>query len=245
MKKIVILSALASLFAVSVRAEDAAPAVATNFSLTTNYKYRGQDQGNNKPAVQGGFDYANSGFYVGNWNSSIGFTNSGIEMDFYGGYKGEITKDVGFDVGVLQYYYSQKDKVTDFNTTELYGALSYGPVSVKYSTTVSKDYFGLGEFYGQQTGLPAPKGRNTGYLDLSGNFEVAKGITLNAHMGFTRLSGELKDVGYENYADYKFGATMDLGSGFSGGAAIVGATKKDFYGDINKARAILTITKSM
>jgi uncharacterized protein (TIGR02001 family) len=245
MKKIVILSALASLFAVSVHAEDAASAVATNFSLTTNYKYRGQDQGNNKPAVQGGFDYANSGFYVGNWNSSIGFTNSGIEMDFYGGYKGEITKDVGFDVGVLQYYYSQKDKVTDFNTTELYGALSYGPVSVKYSTTVSKDYFGLGEFYGQQTGLPAPKGRNTGYLDLSGNFEVAKGITLNAHMGFTRLSGELKDVGYENYADYKFGATMDLGSGFSGGAAIVGATKKDFYGDINKARAILTITKSM
>jgi uncharacterized protein (TIGR02001 family) len=245
MKKIVILSALASLFAVSVHAEDAAPAVATNFSLTSNYKYRGQDQGNNKPAVQGGFDYANSGFYVGNWNSSIGFTNSGIEMDFYGGYKGEITKDLGFDVGVLQYYYSQKDKVTDYNTTELYGALSYGPVSLKYSTTVSKDYFGFGEFYGQQTGLPAPKGRNTGYLDLSGNFEIAKGLTLNAHMGFTRLSSELKDVGYENYADYKFGATMDLGSGFSGGAAIVGATKKDFYGDVNKARAILTITKSM
>jgi len=124
-------------------------------------------------------------------------------------------------------------------------ALSYGPVSLKYSTTVSKDYFGLGEAAGQNQGTGALKGRNTGYLDLSGNFEVAKGITLNAHMGFTRLAKELKDYGYQNFADYKFGAMMDLGSGFSGGAAIVGATKKDYWGDGNKARAILTITKSM
>ncbi|MGP1682505.1 MAG: TorF family putative porin, partial [Giesbergeria sp.] len=47
-----------------------------NVSLTTNYKFRGQDQDTSKvkavkPAIQGGFDYAfgESGFYVGNWNS--------------------------------------------------------------------------------------------------------------------------------------------------------------------------------
>ena len=122
----------------------AAPAVTTNFSLTSNYKFRGQDQGNNKPALQGGFDWTGGGFYLGNWNSSIGFTNAGIEMDFYGGYKGEVS-GVGYDVGVLQYYYPQKDKVIDFNVTEIYGALSYEFVSAKYSYTASKDYFGLGE----------------------------------------------------------------------------------------------------
>ena len=49
-----------------------------NVSLTSNYKFRGQDQdviGKNgtvkdkavKPALQGGFDYAHeSGFYIGN-----------------------------------------------------------------------------------------------------------------------------------------------------------------------------------
>src|SRR5947209_7735827 len=84
---------------------------------------------------------AGGGFYLGNWNSSIGFTNAGIEMDFYGGYKGEVS-GVGYDVGVLQYYYPQKDKVIDFNVTEIYGALSYEFVSAKYSYTASKDYFG-------------------------------------------------------------------------------------------------------
>src|SRR5450830_735029 len=61
-----------------------APLLTGNISLTSNYKFRGQDQdmlGKNnfaktkavKPAIQGGFDYAfgESGFYVGNWNSSV------------------------------------------------------------------------------------------------------------------------------------------------------------------------------
>ena len=222
----------------------AAPAVTTNFSLTSNYKFRGQDQGNNKPALQGGFDWTGGGFYLGNWNSSIGFTNAGIEMDFYGGYKGEVS-GVGYDVGVLQYYYPQKDKVIDFNVTEIYGALSYEFVSAKYSYTASKDYFGLGEAYQLVAGGSRPKGSGTGYLDLSANYEFMKGVTLNAHAGFTQLASELKNVGYQNYADYKLGVTYDAGSGFSLAGAIVGATKKDFWGDINKARLILTVTKSM
>lgn len=215
-------------------AEAAAPAVATNLSLTTNYKYRGQDQGNNKPAVQGGFDYSNSGFYVGNWNSSIGFTDSGLEMDFYGGYKGEIMKDLGFDVGVLQYYYPQNDKVVDFNTTEIYGGVSFGPATAKLSYTTSSKYFGIEE------------ARGTLYFDLSANYEVVKGLTLNAHVGATKFSSDAQDTaGVPNYYDYKLGATYDLGSGFSAAAAYVGASKKDYYGDINKGRVILTLTKSM
>ena len=134
MKKSLLVLSLASLFGATAQAADA-PAVATNFSLTTNYKFRGQDQGNNKPALQGGFDYAHSsGFYVGNWNSSIGFTNAGIEMDFYGGFKGELAKGFGYDVGVLQYAYPS---LSAANTTELYAALSYSIASVKYSRTVS------------------------------------------------------------------------------------------------------------
>jgi uncharacterized protein (TIGR02001 family) len=230
MKKSLLILSLASLFGAVAQAADA-PAVATNFSLTTNYKFRGQDQGNNKPALQGGFDYAHSsGFYVGNWNSSIGFTDAGIEMDFYGGFKGELAKGFGYDVGVLQYAYPS---LSAANTTELYAALSYSIASVKYSRTVSSKYFGILE------------GKNTGYWDLSANYEVAKNLTLNAHAGFTQFSGGAKSFGAVNYTDYKLGATYDVGSGFSLGGAVVGATKKDFYGDINKARVILTVTKSM
>jgi uncharacterized protein (TIGR02001 family) len=155
-------------------------------------------------------------------------------MDFYGGYKGEIMKDLGYDVGVLQYYYPQKDKVVDFNTTEVYGAVTYGPATAKLSYTGSSKYFGVEE------------GRGTLYFDIAANYEVIKGLTLNAHLGATKFTNDAKDkVGVVNYYDYKLGATYDLGSGFSAAGAFVGANKKDYYGDINKGRVILTITKSM
>ncbi len=228
---------LAAMFAGHAAAQEA-PAVSTNFSLTSSYKYRGQDQTDNKPALQGGFDYSNGGFYIGNWNSSIGFTNSGIEMDFYGGYGGNITEGLSYDVGVLQYYYPQRNKVVDPNTTELYGALTFGVATLKYSHTISDDYFGLGG--------GVINGRNTGYVDLAVDVPVAEGITLNGHLGFTRYSSDLRNVGgLPNYYDYKLGATYDFGSGFSLSGAYVGANKKDFYGDINKGRLILSITKSL
>ena len=96
-----------------------------NIALTTKYKFRGQDQGNTdwfSPAIQGGFDWSMNGFYVGNWNSNVSFTNASIEMDLYAGYKGEISKDFGYDVGILQYYYPQKNKTINFDTTETVAA---------------------------------------------------------------------------------------------------------------------------
>ena len=241
MKSIVCVSVLAALSASAVHAEEAASPLTANVALTTKYKYRGQDQGSVQafaPAIQGGFDFSKNGFYLGNWNSSIGF-GGGTEVDLYGGYKGAITKDLGYDVGMLKYWYRD----TAFNTLEVYAALNYAFVSLKYSATVSRDYFGLGHL----SGLAAePKGRGTGYLDLSANYEVVKGLTLNGHAGYTRLSSELRDnTTNENYVDYKLGATYDLGSGFSAAAAYVGANKRSVYGNVNKGRAILTISKTL
>ncbi len=215
-----------------------------NINVTTNYKFRGQDQGTGKyfsPAVQGGFDYSKNGFYVGNWNSNVNFAGS-IEMDFYGGYKAEIVKDLGYDVGVLQYYYPHRGGV-DFNVTELYGALSYSFFTFKYSHTVSKDYFGLGEI--ASTTKFTPRGRNTGYFNLSGNYPLMDKVTLNAHVGYTHLSKDLRNATYPSFYDYKLGATYDLGSGFSVAAAVIGASKKSYYGDFNKTRVVATISKSM
>jgi uncharacterized protein (TIGR02001 family) len=249
-----------------------------NVSVTTKYKYRGQDQGgvgtndagelttkSVSPAIQGGFDWTAAGFYVGNWNSNIGFTNTGIEMDFYAGYKGQINKDFGYDVGILQYYYPQKDKEIDFNTTEIYGALTWTFLTFKYSHTVSNDYFGLGKaqrLAAEANGdsLSGSRGQNTGYFELNANYPIDK-LTINGHIGYTKMSSKLRDatiddglggtidVGLKSYYDYKIGVTYDLsavaGSGVSVAAAYVGANKKDFYGDINKGRVILTLSKAM
>ncbi|MDB5998983.1 MAG: hypothetical protein JWP52_682 [Rhizobacter sp.] len=249
-KSLSILSALGCLLATSAMAQDAASPVTANVALTSSYKYRGQDQGDNRPAISGGFDYSKNGFYVGNWNSSIKFAGS-LEMDVYAGYKGEYS-GFGYDVGVLTYYYPERNKAVSFNTTELYGALTYSILTFKYSHTVSKDYFGIGESLQQTNSLGSrPSGRNTGYYDLSANYPLMDKLTLNAHVGFTRYSSDLRDVvptggtAIPNYTDYKIGATYDLGGGFSGSAAYVGANKKDFYGRINQGRVIVAISKTL
>jgi len=262
MNKPILFLAIASTLVAAAHAEDPPPPPFTgNISLTTNYKYRGQDQGSLtptkwlRPAVQGGFDWTKDGFYVGNWNSSIGWLKdvqkgSSVEIDLYGGYRGEIVKDVGYDVGVLRYQYVGSAIA---NTTELYGSVSYGPASLKYSHTVSSDYFG--------TGGGVYKGRNTGYLDLSANFPVIDALTINLHAGYTRFASELRDnvLGTNgnklpNYYDYKLGATYDLSkvsSGLSIAGAYVGASKKESFNfssdgqSVNKARFIVTLTKTL
>lgn len=230
MKKSLALAAALSVLAGTAYADG----LSANVGLTTKYKYRGQDQSDVEksmiPAIQGGFDYAADGFYIGNWNSSIGFAH-GTEVDVYGGYKGEVA-GMGYDVGFLTYYYPGTG-ATPLNTTEIYGGLSMGMFSAKYSHTVSSKYFGITD------------GQGTGYLDLAANWEFMPSLTLNLHAGYTAFSGGAKDVGAVNYTDYKVGVTKDLGNGFSFSAAYVGADKDSDWGKVNKDRAILTLTKSM
>ena len=216
-----------------------------NVSLTSNYKFRGQDQDLGKvsafkPAVQGGFDYAfgDTGWYVGNWNSSVNWlSGNSLEADIYGGYKFK-AGEVDLDLGALSYLYPGN---TSGNTTELYGAATFGPLTAKYSHTVSKDYFGLA---GAKSGSGL-KGRNTGYLNFAVAQEVMPKVTLKAAVGFTRFSSDIKDSGVPNYMDYSVGGAYDFGDGLTLGAAIVGANKKDYFGPGNKARLIATLTKTL
>ena len=245
-------------------AAPAAPAAAPasplsfNISLASNYKFRGQDQDQTKtralkPALQGGFDYAfDSGFYVGNWNSTVAWTkymptpqNNSLEVDLYGGYKFK-AGEIDMDVGALQYYYPGANTA---NTTELYLGAGYGPVTAKYSSTVSQGYFGLGKnnFYG-----PSGSGRGTGYLNLAFAKEVAPSVTFKASLGFTNYKSSVNTLGLPNYMDYSVGASYDLGDGLSVSGAFVGGNKKSSYAfavdptkSINKNTLVVMLTKTL
>ena len=222
-----------------------------NVALTSNYKFRGQDQDTGrtrafKPAIQGGFDYAfgESGWYVGNWNSSVNWlSGNSIESDLYGGYK-FTAGGVNWDVGALTYVYPGAKQA---NTTELYGAGSFGPLTLKYSHTISKDYFG---WAGESSGS-GYKGRNTGYLNLAFAQEVAPSLTLKAAVGYTRFNGGIKDYTaltsskIPNYVDYALGVSYDFGSGVALYGGVQGANKKDYFGFVNKARGIVTLSKTL
>lgn len=199
-----------------------------NVTLASQYRYRGLMQTNNQPAIQGGFDLVHaSGFYLGNWNSSISWLNDSdsdvsapVEMDFYGGYKGNLTDKVPVDLGVLQYYYpgDYPSGYTSPDTTELYAGIGYGPVMFKYSLALT-NLFGFADSKYSQ------------YFDLSGNFDTGIwGLVINAHAGHQIV----RNVDNGSYTDWKLGLTKDFGQGLSVSLA---------YLDTNADRAVYTNTR--
>jgi len=108
-------------------AQDNPVALSANVSLVSDYRFRGLSLSDKDPAIQGGFDASMSGFYVGTWASSIEpVGNSETEIDLYGGYGGDITDGLSYDVGFLYYAYPEGNG-SDYY--EFYGSLS-GTVSL-------------------------------------------------------------------------------------------------------------------
>ena len=211
---VALLSGLAcsSVFAEEAAAEapEVSP-VTANVTLVNNYIYRGISQSNSKPAIQGGFDYAHeSGFYIGNWNSSISwisdaYSNNGanvgkntqspygsvsapIEMDFYAGFKKELIGE-GFasDIGFLQYYYPTSGipntggLYTNPNTSEVYVAQNY---TFGPLTGFVKFSYAVSTLFGNAN--------STGsyYPDLTMNYDTGVwGLALNGHVGYQYVAG--------------------------------------------------------
>ena len=233
-------AAPASAAATPAPAAEASSPLSFNIGLVSLYKYRGQDQyftGSehySRPALQGGVDYAfSNGLYLGNWNSTIKLPdptstsgkNANVEMDFYGGYK-FATGPLGWDVGVLRYQYPGANALS---TTELYAGATYKELTLKYSHTVSSKYFGL------------ENGRNTGYLNLAWAHPLRDGLTLNASVGHTFMTSDVRAAGLPSYTDYSVGVAWDFMPKTTLTAAFVGADKASNYGYVNKGKAIVGV----
>ena len=196
-------SAMAQEAVAAPAAAEAVPdnVVSYNVALTSDYRYRGISQSRLKPAVSGGADYTHNptGLYVGTWLSSIKWIKDGggdtnLEWDVYGGKRGEISKNVTYDVGGLYYFYPSNGLSTNANTFELYGQLGYGPLYIKYSHSTT-NLFGVAD------------SKNSGYLDVGGNFDMIDGYIMNVHVG--RQKVEHNDS--LSYNDVKIGVTKDFG----------------------------------
>lgn len=136
-----------------VSAEDSIEAAAAagfslsgNITFATDYLYRGLSQTTGDAAIQGGLDLSHeSGFYLGMWGSNVDFADS-LELDYYGGYSGEINEDLGYDVGVLYYDYPSDPSVTEGDFLEFYGSVSWKGLTV--GLNYSDDFFAeTGEAY--------------------------------------------------------------------------------------------------
>ena len=214
--------------------------------LFSQYIFRGLTQTDRDPALQGNFDINHSsGLYLGMWGSNvswlrdqygIGEQNStdktyyksggSLEIDIYGGFKSEIGKTgLGIDLGALQYYYpgTERGRENGFakaNTTEVYGALSYGWLQAKYSHVVSKDAWGFG-----RTNTVNADAKGTYYAELNANIPIGeligggplKGLSAVAHYGKQEFDND-STLGGPSYEDYKLGIQNAFDGGINVGA---------------------------
>ena len=206
-------------------ADEPAPAdpLSFNVGVVSEYRYRGISQTRLKPALQGGVDYAApNGFYLGAWASTIKWIkdaggDAGAEVDLYGGYKTEVAPGLTLDVGLLQYYYASNKLNPSANTLEIYGALTFGPVTAKYSQSTT-NLFGFADSKG------------SGYFDVTANFDLGDGLTLSPHVGHQSV----KHNSAASYTDYSLTLAKDF-SGLVVSGALIGtdANKTTYASPVN------------
>lgn len=196
-----------------------------NVGVVSDYRFRSVAQTSFKPALQGGVDFAHkSGLYLGAWGSNVswikdyvGASEGTLEVDLYGGFKGAITSGLNFDVGVITYQYPNNtaDQVlVNANTTEVYGALTFGIVTVKYSQST-------GNF------IANPNSSGSGYLEAAAAFDLGNGFSLTPHVGRQTIPNQVNNAG--DYTDFSLTLGKDFGNGLTGSLAAYSTDAKDSF----------------
>ena len=212
----------------SVLAQEAASphTVSSNVGFFSNYVFRGMTYTQDRPALQGGFDYAHaSGFYAGVWGTNVSseaINEAGLEIDLYGGY-GWSHGDWSYDVGLLQFYYPERPKLPgsreSYDTLEAYASVGWQLLTLKYSHTLT-DFFG---FNSDSMGDGRGDSDGSGYLELNAEVPLAADFALGLHVGRQRVHN------YDefDYTDWRVGVSKSFGEGWTATVAYTDTNADD------------------
>ena len=203
--------ALAIAFAAVCATGAHAAEVSYNIGAVSLYKSSGVDQDYDttdgafnkaaRPAIQGGVDVdLGNGLYVGNWNSTGKFEGASLEVDVYGGYAGELSGGLGYDVGYAHYYYPGQ---SSWNGGELYLSLSSGGFTAKVTNGLN----------GSTKDGSAAKRR----LSLSYDHAISEQVGVTVTYG-------MRNKAAGSFNDFAVGASYALGGDLSVSATYSGAT---------------------
>lgn len=213
--------------------------IAGNIGIGTDYRFRGISQTDRDPQVFGGFDFtAENGLYAGVWGSNVQFGGS-LELDYYGGYRGKVGEEVGYDVGYIYYDYPSSNSDPDLDYQEIYGSVTYG--DFKVGVNYSDDYFAETDSYWYLYGTYSHA--------LTESISVSASVGYNAFDSSDAMASFLvtnSDPG-DNYVDWKIGvSTTWQGLGWSLTYVDTNLSKED-CGDtkICEATAVVAITKAL
>lgn len=206
-----------ALAATPALAQESEISISGNAALVSDYRFRGVGLSGGDIAIQGGIDVGHSsGFYVGTWGSSIdGGDYGSTELNFYGGWSGEITSGVSADVGVLYYAYPNGLSGADLDIIEFYGSASFtlGPAEATLGVAYAPDQDSLG---------------GTDNLYIYGGVGIGipgTPVTINGHLGYTDgalAAPLLSGLNDKTGLDWSIGAEFAITENLSVSAAYVG-----------------------
>lgn len=232
--------AISSVSSIAQTAPQPENALTYNIGVVSQYRYRAIEQTSGKPAIQAGLDYAHkSGFYLGAFATNVTWikdfnqaTTGDYEIDIYGGYKGELVKDLTYDLGVITYNYPGNNSgdsstpgagtYSKADTKEFYVGMTYGVVTAKYSQS-------MGDFLGNLNS------NGSRYFEVAATFDLGSGLSLTPHIGRQTIPnqsfGAIIVGNAADYNDYSLTLTKDFGKGLTAYVTALGTSAKEneFY----------------
>lgn len=157
--------------------------VSMTATLATDYIWRGQSQTAGAGAVQASLDIAHeSGLYIGAWASNVdadAFGGASVEYDYYAGFGGNFTDDIGYDLQWATYTWPNGIQSVDEVIASVNG---FGfNVGAKYA-------------YDPSSAL---------YTFIDYGFDLPYGLAMGLHYGLTDTKDPIRAVGSdETYADW-------------------------------------------
>lgn len=218
---------------------ESGPFAADNFSatlwLTTNYMFRGISNSDG-PAVQGSFDWGYEGFFLGVWASNTEFSDSTVEIDYYGGYRWTWS---GLDFTLQGIYYSypgEGENTSDGLDPGIGVEADYAEINLGASHTFDGPWapgIGVNYFYS-----PDAFGEDGDNHTLQGSFGLALPgeVGFYANVGYTDFEGDQSSgaIGGYDYVYFSVGINRDF-RGFKFDLGYVGTDEspdlETFYAD--------------
>ena len=182
-----------------------------NVALTTDYRFRGQRQGQGDPALSGGIDYVgSSGIFAGVWASNVDFNDVAetyIETDLYVGYGFALAENTNASIKAVYYLYPDAEYPPGANENdyfELIGGLthSFGKATGTFELVWSPNYFlESGESVEVAAGLSVPVVESFWIFD--------GGVSASGRVGYQWID-ENATFGTPDYAFYDLGVSAKI-----------------------------------
>lgn len=194
------ISAVSCLVAFPALALDVPGNFTANVGFTTEYSFRGLQQSDEGPAVQGGIDYSHeSGFYAGVWGSNVDFNDGDqatLEADLYAGFTGE-TGGLTWDVGGIYYAYPGADTAREYDFFEIAASVGhdFGFASASAAVNYSPDFY-------NESG-------DAWYTALYADVPLPYDFKLSGSLGHQTIDNNTA-FGFKDYTDWSLGLGYNL-----------------------------------